>query len=181
MWKSLPINRHWSCNSSALEQHTNHWRYGSGEWRQANPRFEPKLSFLFHVRVSYVEEQALKNLVEKFSANKSRLLEVFVRHDPDQTGAIKTAVSSRYPFKWQRLGEKDALAITASHSDEYGKRTCIYLCQLFSKAIAHERANDVHFFSRLNVAFHTRTCLNIFRIGYESETVTQANAMHSSF
>lgn len=55
--------------------------------------------FYLHARVSYVEEQALKNLVEKFSANKSRLLEVFVRHDPDQTGATRTAISPRYPLK----------------------------------------------------------------------------------
>jgi hypothetical protein len=37
-------------------------------------------------RVSYVEEQALRNLLEKFSANKSRLMKEFLIKDPNKTG-----------------------------------------------------------------------------------------------
>ncbi|UJR14899.1 hypothetical protein I4U23_001883 [Adineta vaga] len=39
-------------------------------------------------RVSYVEEQALRNLLEKFSANKSRLMKEFQLIDPKRTGRI---------------------------------------------------------------------------------------------
>ncbi|CAF1538503.1 unnamed protein product, partial [Adineta ricciae] len=39
-------------------------------------------------RVSYVEEQALRNLLEKFSANKSRLMKEFLLKDPNRTGRI---------------------------------------------------------------------------------------------
>ncbi|CAF1128119.1 unnamed protein product [Rotaria sordida] len=39
-------------------------------------------------RVSYVEEQALRNLLEKFSANKSRLMKEFRLKDPHQAGCI---------------------------------------------------------------------------------------------
>ncbi|CAF1124254.1 unnamed protein product [Rotaria sp. Silwood1] len=39
-------------------------------------------------RVSYVEEQALRNLMEKFSANKSRLMKEFRVKDPHQSGRI---------------------------------------------------------------------------------------------
>lgn len=37
-------------------------------------------------RVSHVEEQAIRNLNEKFTANKSRLMKEFTSLDPDNTG-----------------------------------------------------------------------------------------------
>ena len=39
-------------------------------------------------RVSYVEDQALKDLIEKFTANKSRLMKEFTIFDPENTGKI---------------------------------------------------------------------------------------------
>ncbi len=41
-------------------------------------------------RVSYVEEQAVRNLIDKFSANKSRLMKEFSMKDPNKTGKEKT-------------------------------------------------------------------------------------------
>jgi hypothetical protein len=41
---------------------------------------------LFICRVSYVEDQAIQNLAEKFSANKSRLMKEFTLIDPENTG-----------------------------------------------------------------------------------------------
>jgi hypothetical protein len=43
----------------------------------------------FITRVSHVEEQAIRNLVEKFSANKSRLMKEFTIMDPHNTGKVK--------------------------------------------------------------------------------------------
>ncbi|CAF1555379.1 unnamed protein product [Adineta steineri] len=39
-------------------------------------------------RVSFVEEQALRNLMEKFSSNKSRLMKEFLIKDPSKTGRL---------------------------------------------------------------------------------------------
>ncbi len=41
-------------------------------------------------RVSHVEEQAVRNLIEKFSANKSRLMKEFLLKDPEKTGEFET-------------------------------------------------------------------------------------------
>jgi hypothetical protein len=38
------------------------------------------------IRVSHVEEQALQNLFEKFSANKSLLMKEFLLKDSNKTG-----------------------------------------------------------------------------------------------
>ncbi len=40
------------------------------------------------IRVSFVEEQALRNLFDKFSANKSRLMHEFLLKDQNRTGRI---------------------------------------------------------------------------------------------
>jgi hypothetical protein len=37
-------------------------------------------------RVSYIEDQAIQNLLEKFTANKNRLMKEFSVLDPDNTG-----------------------------------------------------------------------------------------------
>ena len=37
-------------------------------------------------RVSHIEEQAVRDLMEKFSANQSRLMKEFLLKDPDKTG-----------------------------------------------------------------------------------------------
>jgi hypothetical protein len=37
-------------------------------------------------RVSYVEEQAIQNLLEKFTANKNRLMKEFAVFDRNNTG-----------------------------------------------------------------------------------------------
>lgn len=39
-------------------------------------------------RVSYVEDQAVKSLLEKFSANQNRLMKEFITKDTDQTGRL---------------------------------------------------------------------------------------------
>ena len=49
------------------------------------------------IRVSHVEEQALRDLHEKFSANKSRLMKEFLLKDPNKTG------KSAYLFTIYRL------------------------------------------------------------------------------
>ncbi len=49
---------------------------------------------VFFCRVSYVEEQAIKNLIEKFSANKSRLMKEFTNFDPENTGKILRHIHS---------------------------------------------------------------------------------------
>jgi len=49
-------------------------------------RFFNYFSIIFIPRVSHVEEQAVRNLIEKFSANKSRLMKEFLFNDPDKTG-----------------------------------------------------------------------------------------------
>lgn len=50
--------------------------------------FMQRLCFLFD-RVSYVEDQAIKNLAEKFTANKSRLMHEFQLFDVQNTGILK--------------------------------------------------------------------------------------------
>jgi hypothetical protein len=47
------------------------------------------IKFYFFFRVSYVEEQAIKNLIEKFTANKNRLMKEFTIADIENTGRIK--------------------------------------------------------------------------------------------
>ncbi len=42
--------------------------------------------YFYFYRVSYVEEQAVRNLIEKFTANKSRLMKEFLHKDPNKTG-----------------------------------------------------------------------------------------------
>lgn len=37
-------------------------------------------------RVSHIEEQAVRDLMEKFSANQSRLMKEFLSKDPDKIG-----------------------------------------------------------------------------------------------
>ena len=44
-------------------------------------------------RVSYIEEQAVRNLVEKFSANQNRLMKEFLLKDPNKTGEKITRAS----------------------------------------------------------------------------------------
>lgn len=44
--------------------------------------------FIFRFRVSYVEEQAIKNLLEKFTVNKSRLMKEFLQVDKKKTGNL---------------------------------------------------------------------------------------------
>ncbi len=51
-----------------------------------NIRFVRNSFGLFICRVSYVEDQAIQNLAEKFSANKSRLMKEFALIDPENTG-----------------------------------------------------------------------------------------------
>lgn len=51
-----------------------------------NEKKQRKSFFIYSNRVSYVEDQAVKNLLEKFSANQSRLIKEFSTKDPNQTG-----------------------------------------------------------------------------------------------
>lgn len=44
------------------------------------------MSLFFKNRVSHVEDQAVRNLIEKFSSNKSRLMKEFLLKDPNKTG-----------------------------------------------------------------------------------------------
>jgi hypothetical protein len=43
---------------------------------------------MFYFRVSHVEEQALRDLIEKFSANKSILMKEYLLKDPNRTGNL---------------------------------------------------------------------------------------------
>ena len=59
-----------------------------------NARFRVRVSNVASRRVSYVEEQAMKNLIEKFTANKSQLMEEFKRRDPKHTGNASLCTES---------------------------------------------------------------------------------------
>lgn len=52
--------------------------------------------FIFINRVSHVEEQAFRNLNEKFTANKSRLMKEFRLKDPNVTGKNFFNTKSKY-------------------------------------------------------------------------------------
>ena len=41
------------------------------------------------LRISYVEEQAIKALLEKFNVNRDRLMKEFILLDPTKTGTKK--------------------------------------------------------------------------------------------
>ena len=55
-------------------------------WERFVRKGEILLESMGDFRVSYVEEQAIHNLTEKLTANKSRLMKEFAVLDPQNTG-----------------------------------------------------------------------------------------------
>lgn len=83
MWRSLPINHRKLCNLWPRKVQWNRWHYGKGLFDQVMTiiRNEDEM-----FRVSHIEEQAVRDLMEKFSANQSRLMKEFLLKDPERTG-----------------------------------------------------------------------------------------------